>query len=1035
MFASLLRLSLGNRLLVLVLALSLAAIGLQQAQRLPVDVLPDLTRPTVAVQVEAVGLAAEDVEAQVTWPLETALSGLPGITRLRSVSSAGIALVYAEFDWSADLYRSRQLVAERLDAARSQLPPGLAARIGPPTSLMGEILLVALQGEGLSPAQLRDHAEWTLRPALLAVPGVAQVLAIGGELSQYEVQPDLQRLRQLGVRLDELETALRGHGQTLGAGLINEGGREIAVRSIASPFAFEALEQVAVARRGEAVIRVGQVADLAIGHRYPRGSAGANGHPAVILAIQKQPGVDTVRLTAALEARLAELDAVLPPGARRLTVFRQADFIEHAVGNVLTALRDGALIVALVLFAFLLSGRATLIALAAIPLSVLAAILALQVLGLSINTMTLGGLAIAVGELVDDAVVGIENVVRRLRPQRLERRALIVAVGRATLEVRSGILYATLLIVLVFVPLFALGGVEGRLFAPLGIAYIAAILASLVVAITVTPVLCVLAFGRAATLPVEPRWLQALKADYLRLLERLLVQGRRVLLAAALLVLLAAILAWQLPRAFLPPFNEGTLTVNLIAAPGIALAESDRLGGLAEQLILAVPEVSAVGRRTGRAEADEHAEGVHYSELDVSLRDGGRPRREVAADIRARLAVLPAQVSIGQPISHRLDHLLSGVRAPLVVKISGDDLPTLRRLAGEVQALLAKLTGLREVLVEPQVDTPQLDIRIDARAAAEAGIAPARAQSALAVLINGESLAQIVDGDRRHALVLRLPEAQRRPQALEQLLVDGSSGPVPLSWIASVEAGQAPSQILREHLRRRIAVTAFPADHGFETSADEARRQLAALPLPAGCALKLEGQAASADEAGQRIAGLALLSLLLMAAVLYGRYGSLALTLIILGNVPLALVGGVVALSVTGTPLSVASLVGFVTLAGIAARNGILKISHYLGLARDEGEAFGSALVLRGSAERLTPVLMTALIAALSLLPLLLDGTAPGKEILHPVALVIFGGLLSSTLLDSFLTPLLFLKHGKAATDAMRLPASEDSLSPSTINK
>ncbi len=514
MFRALLEASLRHRALVIALAVALVGVGLYQAARLPVDVLPDLTRPTVTVQIEAPGFAVEDVETQVAYPLETALSGLPGISRLRSLSTAGLAIVYAEFDWDADLYRSRQLVAERLEAARGQWPEGLVPRIGPPTSLMGEILLVALQADGpdADPQILRSHADWTLRPALLAVPGVAQVLAIGGEIRQYEVQPDPARMRLFGVTLDELQAALRGHGQNLGGGLIESAGQEVAVRASGKPFSFDELAQVAVARKGVAVIRVGQLATLAVGHRFPRGAAGANGHPAVILAIQKQPGIDTLALTAALEAKLTALDASLPKGARRLTVFRQADFIEHAVDNVLDALRDGALIVAVILFVFLLSGRATAIALTAIPLSVLAAILALTALGLSINTMTLGGLAIAVGELVDDAVVGVENVVRRLRQRAgapASPRALIEAVGRATLEVRSGILYATLLIVLVFVPLFALGGVEGRLFAPLGIAYIAAILGSLVVAITVTPVLCAGLFGRAAHLPVEPRWLAA----------------------------------------------------------------------------------------------------------------------------------------------------------------------------------------------------------------------------------------------------------------------------------------------------------------------------------------------------------------------------------------------------------------------------------------------------------------------------------------------------------------------------------------------
>jgi HME family heavy-metal exporter len=1019
MFRALLEASLRHRALVIALAVALVGVGLYQAARLPVDVLPDLTRPTVAVQIEAPGFAVEDVETQVAYPLETALSGLPGISRLRSLSTAGLAIVYAEFDWDADLYRSRQLVAERLEAARGQWPEGLVPRIGPPTSLMGEILLVALQADSheADPQTLRSHADWTLRPALLAVPGVAQVLAIGGEIRQYEVQPDPARMRLFGVTLDELQAALRGHGQNLGGGLIESAGQEVAVRAGGKPFSFDELAQVAVARKGAAVIRVGQLATLAVGHRFPRGAAGANGHPAVILAIQKQPGIDTLALTAALEAKLVALDASLPKGARRLTVFRQADFIEHAVDNVLDALRDGALIVAVILFVFLLSGRATAIALTAIPLSVLAAILALTALGLSINTMTLGGLAIAVGELVDDAVVGVENVVRRLRQRAgapASPGALIEAVGRATLEVRSGILYATLLIVLVFVPLFALGGVEGRLFAPLGIAYIAAILGSLVVAITVTPVLCAGLFGQAAHLPVEPRWLAALKRRYLGLLERLLGWPRAVLAGTGLLLAGSLLLAAQLPRSFLPPFNEGTLTINLIAEPGIALGESDRLGRIAENLILEVPEVAAVGRRTGRAEADEHAEGVHYSELDVSLRDDGhgRPQRVVAADLRARLAALPASVSIGQPISHRLDHLLSGVRAPLVVKVFGPDLPTLRRLAAEVQATLSALDGLADVLIEPQIDTPQFEIGLDARAAADAGVSPARAQSAINALTVGSRLAQIVDGDTRTELVLRLPDAARQESALEDLQIDGAAGAVPLNWIAEFHNGAAPNQILREHLQRRIAVTAFPAAHGFDASAAAARAQLTARAWPPGYRVVVEGQAASRAAAAQRIAGLGVLSLLLMAAVLYGRYGSLRLTAIILGNVPLALIGGVVALAVTGTPLSVASLIGFVTLAGIAARNGILKISHYLTLARDEGEPFGVPLVLRGSAERLTPVLMTALIAALSLLPLMLDGGAPGKEILHPVALVIFGGLLSSTLLDSFVTPLLFLRLG-----------------------
>jgi HME family heavy-metal exporter len=1016
MYRFLLDASLSQRALVLALALALLLLGLREARRLPIDVLPELTRPTVTVQVEAAGYAVEDVESQLTFPVETALAGLPGLDRLRSVSVAGLSAVTAEFAWDSDVYRNRQLVAERLEAARGQWPEALRPRIGPPTSLMGEILLVAFQaGADTDDAALdvlRSHAEWTLRPALLAVPGVAQVLAIGGGLRQFEVQPDPGRMRLHGVTLDALAGALREHGRSRGGGLIESHGQEVALRASVPPFTFDDLAQVAVPARGDGVVRVGQVADLAVGHRFARGTAGANGRPAVILAIQKAPGVDTVALTAALEIRLAALDAGLPPGTTRLTAFRQADFIRHSIDNLGSALRDGALIVALVLLVFLASGRATLVALAAIPLSVLGAILALRALGFGIDTMTLGGLAIAVGELVDDAVVGVENVIRRLRETPARGAALVATIARATLEVRSGIVHATLLIVLVFVPLFALDGIEGRLFAPLGIAYIAAILASLLVAITVTPVLCATVLGSAARLPVEPRWLAWLTAAYQRRLATVLARPAPLLIGVAGLLVLAAVLGARLPRSFLPPFNEGTLTINLVAEPGIGLAESDRLGQIAEQLLVEVPEVATVARRTGRAEADEHAEGVHYSEIDVALREpaaGDRPRPEVIGVLRARLALLPAQVSISQPISHRLDHLLSGVRAPLVVKVAGPDLAELRRLAAEVQARLAAVPGLADVTIEPQRAVPQLDIDIDSRAAADAGIAPARAQEAVAALTAGLPLSELIDGDTRTALVLRLPDVLRTEEALAQLPVDGRGGPVPLAWIAELRRGEAPNQILREQLSRRIAVSAFPAA-GFGAAAERADAALATLALPPGYRLSIEGQAAARTAAAQRIGGLALLSLLLMAVVLQGRYRSLRLVAIILGNVPLALVGGVLALSLGGTPLSLASLVGFVTLGGIAARNGILKVSRYRQLARDEGLAHDAALVLRGSAERLTPVLMTALIAACSLAPLLVGGDQPGKEILHPVALVIFGGLVSSTLLDSFLTPLLYLR-------------------------
>ncbi|MFI4980126.1 MAG: efflux RND transporter permease subunit, partial [Nevskiales bacterium] len=674
-----------------------------------------------------------------------------------------------------------------------------------------------------------------------------------------------------------------------------------------------------------------------------------------------------------------------------------------------------AVIVALTLLLFLAGGRATVISLAAIPLSMAAAILTLGLFGLSVNTMTLGGLAIAIGELVDDAVVGVENVIRRLRENALravpEPAAQVIA--RATVEVRSGILYATLLIVLAFVPLFALQGVEGRLFAPLGVAYIAAILASLVVAVTLTPALGYFAFARNASAPQERSWLHTLKARYARALQSTLKAPFVPFLFTALLLLGALFAAWQLPRAFLPAFNERTLTLNLLMRPGVSLDASNDIGTTAERLALAVPEVASVGRRTGRAEQDEHAEGLHYSELELALRPGGRPRPEVVADLRARLSALPATVIFGQPISHRLDHLLSGVRAPLAVKLYGEDLGELRRLADQVVQRLRDVNGLADVQAEPQADTPQLRVQVDPRRAAQYGVSPPRVQDALTELTVGGTVSRIVEGERRFDLVVRLPQAALDPATIGEILIDTPAGAVPLNWLGDVQVGNGPGQILRENLRRRVAVSAYAGVGRFDEAVQTARARLADLPLPSGYELHLEGEFQAQAAATRRIDGLALLSLLLMLAVLYARYRSLRFSLIILGNVPLAMIGGVAALALTHTPLSVASLVGFVALAGIAARNGILKLSRYLQLAR-EGEPFGDALILRGSGERLTPVLMTALIAAAALLPLLGAADAPGKEILHPVALVIFGGLISGTLLDSFITPLLFHRFGGA---------------------
>lgn len=1007
--------SLASRLPVLAAAAALLVFGLGSVQQLPVDVLPDLTRPSVTVQAEAPGLATEDVESLVSYPIETALGGLPGLERLRSVTTPGLAVVTAEFGWQSAPLTNRQLVAERLDTVRPQLAGLAETRIGPLTSLMGEILHIALQAGGeTTPAALRTLADYTLRPRLLALPGVAQVTVIGGRARQIEVRPDLARLQfnQLGV--GALAEALRGYGSNTGIGYATGGGQEIALRSLSPPERLDDIAQLAVAWRGSGPLRLGQVATVSEGEPLRRGDAGLNGAPAVILAIQKQPGIDTLALTRAVEAAVAAV--ALPADVTQQSVFRQAGFIAESLGTVREALLLGIAMVAAVLLAFLTGWRPALVSLAVIPVSLLGALLVLQAFGESINTMTLGGLAIAIGELVDDAVVAVENSTRRLRENRLLATPLdaLTVIARATVEVRGGILYATLLVVLVFVPLLALPGIEGRLFRPLGLAYIAAILASLVAALTLTPILSYYAFAspRAAAVQ-ERRWLTALKGRYAQRMQRLLRRPQPVAIAAGLLLLAACTALVLLPRSFLPPFNERTLTINLLLEPGVSLEASNQVGLAAERLLLGVPEVGSVARRTGRAEGDEHAEGVHYSELDVLLTASGRARPEVLAVIRAALAVLPAKTIVSQPITHRLDHLLTGVRAPLVVKIAGDDLAALSATAQQVETRLRGIEGLADVQAEAQTLVPQLSVQVEARRAAEYGTTPARVQQQLAQLAVGERVATLVEGEQRVPLVLRLSQETLATETLGELRIDTPAGTVPLAWLGTFKSAAGPNQVLRENRQRRLAVFAFAdGERSFPAAVKDAEAALGALKLPAGITLHVEGVQAAQRAASTRIAGLALLSLLLIAAALYSQYRSLALMLIVLGSLPLALAGGVLALAITATPLSVASLIGFITLAGIAARNSILKLSHYRYLLRVEQLPFDSALIVRGAVERLTPVLLTAGIAALALLPLLVDATAPGKEILHPVALVIFGGLITGTVFDSFATPLLFQRFG-----------------------
>jgi len=1027
MFTFLVTQSLRNRLLVLASALALVVFGAFTTTQLPVDVFPDLNRPTVTIMTESEGLAPPEVELLVSFPIETQMNGVPGVTRVRSVSGVGLSIVYVEFEWGMDIFRNRQLIAERLATVRDQLPANTLPQMGPISSIMGQILLIALTSEEATSMQLREVADFTIRPRLLSIPGVAQVIPIGGEVRQYRVAPHPPALRALGLSYEQVEKALAQFGVNTGGGFTDLHSREYLIRNIGRTTNLDDLRNIVVAKVDNRPVYLRQVANVEFAPKLKRGDGSYMGRPAVVVSVEKQPNVDTVTLTRSIEEALSELNASLPFKIKADQIlFRQANFIEASIHNVQRVLIEAGLVVAVVLFAFLLNWRTTAISLTAIPVSILATAVIFKFAGLSINTMTLGGLAIAIGELVDDAVVDVENIFRRLRENRslANPRPVFDVVVSASQEVRSGIVYATMIIVLVFVPLFSLSGIEGRLFAPLGQAYIISILASLLVSITLTPVMAYLMLpGLRRLTERESGLVRVLKRGYRAVLARAFRHTGALISVTALGVLIAGSATFFLPRAFLPPFNEGTFTVNVLFNPGVSLSESDRVGRVAERLILEVSEVTKVGRRTGRAELDEHAEGVHSSEIEVDLKASSRPKAEILADIRARLAVLPLPINIGQPISHRLDHMLSGVRAEIALKIFGDDLDTLRGTAEDLRQRLARIPGLTDLQVEKQVRIPQLEIRVDYGRAALYGVQPGAVVEQLSRLSSGRVVSRVVDGYRRFDVVMRLPDSARTTQRLGDLLIETPAGWIPARQIAEIKETDGPNQILRENGRRRVVILANTDGTTDVAKIMGAMRQdLKSIKLPEGYFTSLEGTFQAQEQASRTIGLLSLVSLSLIFVILYSRYRSTALALIIMGSVPLALIGSVAALWVAGQPLSVASMIGFITLTGIAARNGILKISHTINLSLHEGMPWGQELVMRGSLERLTPVLMTALSAGVALVPLLIDASTPGKEILHPVAVTIFGGLISATLLDAFLTPVLFLKFGRAPIERLRKP-------------
>ena len=1030
MFKWLLENSLANRLLVLMAGAVLMAYGAFTLSRTPVDVFPDLNKPTVTIMTEAGGMAAEEVEQLITFPLETGMNGLPGVESIRSVSSAGLSFLYLTFNWDTEIFRARQLVSERLSAMEQGLPDRVTPRMGPISSIMGEIMQIVMpvDPEKISPMAVREYADWVLRPRLMSIPGVAQITVIGGEVRQFQVQPNTARMSDLSISLDQLESALRGFSANTSGGFLELNGREYLIRNLGRTSRLEDLRNLAIAAKNGQPILLRQIAEVTFASAIKRGDAGFEGKPAVILGVQKQPTADTTRLTQSIEEAVSDLKVSLPAGmeAPRVT-FRQANFIEASISTLQGKLIGASVFVAAILFFFLGTVRPTIIALTAIPVSIFITALVFKYFGLSINTMTLGGLAIAIGGLVDDAVVDVENILRRLKEDRAKdaslRLSLLSLVAKASMEVRSAILYATVIIVLVFLPLFALPGLEGKLFVPLGIAFIISTLASLLVSVTITPVLSYYLLPRMKNLDHgDTKVLAWLKRGYKSSLQLVLEKPRVAVASAGAAVLLAATAVPFFPTTFLPPFNEGTLLVGLRLNPGVTLTESSSLARQAEVLVRQVPEVVHVGRRSGRAELDEHAEGVHVSELDVGIKPSGELTRsmdEVRADIRARLVNLPASIEVGQPISHRIDYMLSGVRSQIAIKIFGEDLDVLRGQADSLRSRLAGIQGIADLQIEKQVLAPQIKIRVDYAAAAQFGLSGAQVLSTLQALVEGERVTQIMEGSRRFALVVRLPESARSLDGLGQMLIETPAGRVPLSKIATIEDADGPNQISRDNGKRRIVISANASGRPLSEVVADIRKVAAESRLPEGYFITLGGQFQAQEEASRLISLLSVVSVVLMFVVLYSRYKSTVLSALIMVNIPLALVGAVLGLWLSGQPLSVAALVGFITLAGISVRNGILKVSHYLNLMRFEGETFNTQMILRGSLERLSPVLMTALVTAFALAPLLFEAERPGTEILHPVAVVIFSGLISSTLLDTFLTPAMFWLFGRKPAEEL----------------
>lgn len=1003
--------------------------GSYTASRMEVDVFPDLTAPTVAVLTEAHGMAPEEVERLVTFPIETSVNGATNVRRVRSASSSGISIVWVEFEWGTDIYKARQIVNEKLAVVAAQLPQGASNPVmAPNTSIMGEIMLISVTADSTSSMELRSISDWTIRPRLLATGGVAQVVVIGGDYKQYQILASPQKMKQYGISLSELLDAAKGANKNAAGGYMNEYGNQYIVRGIGKSNDLDEVGNSVIKTVNGYPVKVADVAQVQIGAAPKIGDGALKGDPAVILTVMKQPNTNTLELTNKIDAAIADIQKTIPGDININTkIFRQADFISASVNNIQKTLLEGSIFVVIILFIFLMNWRATAISLLAIPISLLVAIITLKWLGFTINTMSLGGMAIAVGDLVDDAIIDVENVLRRLRENarlpKEQRRASLSVIYYASIEIRSSVIHATLIIIVAFIPLFFLSGMEGKLLEPLGIAFIVALIASLVVAITITPVLCsyLLTSEKRLTKQEKDSWLvERLNKAYNTWLHRALQWKKTILGIAAGLFIIALILLLGLGRSFLPEFNEGSLVVSVTSLPGISLEESNKIGTRVERTLLTIPEIKTTTRRTGRAELDEHAQGVNASEIDAPFTLNNRSREKFMKEVRDKMSgISEANITLGQPIGHRIDHMLSGTRANIAIKIFGPDLNKLYVLSKQISKTIEHIPGLVDVNVQQQIDIPQVQIKANREMLARYGITMSEFTEFVDVAFAGEKVSDVYEGSKTYDLVVRYNELNRgKIEHIRNTYIDAADGrKVPLYMVAGIISTSGPNTITREGVERKTVVSANVAGRDQKGAVDDIRKVISEqIKLPQGYRVEYGGQFEAEVEASKTLLFTSLLSLLIIFLLLYHEFKEVKLSLIILLNLPLALIGGVFSIYLTSGILSIPAIIGFITLFGIATRNGILLVSRYKHLEQERVPLFDA--IVTGSKDRLSPILMTALTAGLALIPLAIADDLPGNEIQSPMAKVILGGLLSSTLLNIFVVPIVYyMVHSKNKHD------------------